>query len=539
MVNTGKPSFGCQNCKKVHKKCDQSLPACAQCVRKRQKCEYPDVLSIIFRDETRAIRTKSDRRRRQVIESAPQETLALPPNSQTTWTSLVSPFTCVGATQEHFALAVLFSRRAGTENDKENPHGFMGLLPQLFAMARPNSPLERATHALALFVCQHVIDYRGTTQSCLHLADRMLGEALRLTSDAIQDSNACCSDDTLMAVMVLNIIDKIVSMVDQRRPSDTHLLGALQLISLRGKKNFSNKASQRILAGVHSEIVGKALRRCVPVNDISGGFCSNVWVGGLSQHPNSAMGLLNYLAERVANVQATVRELLDRPSLFDDAQANTLMVSLLEIDRGLMDWEFAIPDAWRPEQAGELSKANRTAFHTYGMTMDIYKSVWIANIYNCFRTLRILLQVLAHDIIRSYPWVIATALPCGPLAYSCIAQRLIDEVCASVPFLMGNRGPLVHPANVLFPAAEGSVPSMADRHTALQVGAWLLLAPLNTCFTCDLVDMRQKIWIASQIERITSFHNLPGSYYSCFPNWQINLDGTGISVVAAKASTGV
>jgi len=153
--------------------------------------------------------------------------------------------------------------------------------------------------------------------------------------------------------------------------------------------------------------------------------------------------------------------------------------------------------------------------------------------------LRILLQVLAHDIMCSYPRVRAIAFPCGPLACSCTAQRLIDEVCASVLFFMRSRASGVHPAAVLFPAAEGSVPSLADRQAALQVGAWLLLAPLNTCATYELIHMRQRILIESQIERINSFHNLQVSHQSHFPNWQINLTGKGISRVAAKASGGV
>ena len=536
MVNTGGPSYGCQNCKEARQKCDQGSPACARCTRRKRQCEYPDFLNITFRDETKAIQTKSDRRRRQARELTPQETLVSPLNPESTLTSILSPFTYVGTTQEQFALNVLFSRRAGLKHDKENPHGFIEFLPQLVAVAKPNSPLERATCALALFASQNILDYKETTQSYFQLGRKVLGEALRMTNHAIQDPVACRSDDTLMAVMVINIIDNILCMVDQRAPSEAHLLGASQLIRLRGKKNFENVASRRILAGVHSETVGKALNQCVAVKELPGGFCSDEWFDNLSQYPNFAAGLLNYLAESVASVQAFVRPFLDCPSLFHDTQASALVAAVLNIDQKLIDWESAIPDIWRPRQAGDLSTANLATFQAYGTTMDIYESVWIANTYNSFRTLRILLQVLAHEIMCSFSRVRITVFPFGPLAYSCTAQRLIDEVCASVPFFMGNRAPGTDPAAIRFPAAEGSVPSLADRKVALRVGAWFLCAPLNMCAQYNLIEMRQKIWIESQIERINSFRSLQGSYQGLFPNWQINITSKSISRVAAKAA---
>ena len=535
MVNTGRPSYGCLNCKEAHQKCDLASPACARCIRRKRRCEYPDFLNIIFRDETRAIQTKSDRRRRQAKSSSPPETLPLPLISQSVLTSIVSPVTYVGTTQEQFALAVCFSRRGGMNHDKENPHGFIEFLPQLVAVAKPNSPLERATSALALFGSQHILDYKEMTQSYFQLGRKVLGEALRMTNLAIQDPEACRSDDTLMAVMVMNVIDNLLCMVDRRTPSEAHLLGAWQLIRLRGKKNFENVASRRMLAGVHSETAGKALRQCISVEEIPGGFCSDDWLDNFSQYPDFAAGHLNYLAERVANVQAVVRAFLDCPSPFHDTQASALAAAVLNIDQRLIDWESALPNTWRPRRAADLSTANLTTFQAYGKTMDIYNSVWIANTYNSFRMLRILLQVLAHDITCSYPHVRTIVFPFGPLAHYCTAQRLIDEVCASVPFFMGTRAPGVHPAAILFPAAEGSVPSLAYRQFALRAGAWFLRAPLKMCATYQLIRMRQKIWIESQIERVNSFHNLQGSYQGLFPSWQIELTGKGMSRVAAKA----
>ena len=97
-----------------------------------------------------------------------------------------------------------------------------------------------------------------------------------MTNQAIQDPRACCSDDTLIAFMVLNIIDKLLCIADQRGPSEAHLLGTCQLIRLRRGGNFDKEGLQRILAGVYSEIVERALAQRVPINEVPGGFCSSM-----------------------------------------------------------------------------------------------------------------------------------------------------------------------------------------------------------------------------------------------------------------------
>jgi hypothetical protein len=523
MVNTGKPSYGCQDCRKAHQKCDLGLPACSRCSKRERKCQYPDSLNITFRDETSAIQTKSDRRRRQANISAPRKTIALPSSPKPTLTSIVSPITYVGTTQEHFALTVCFSRSGGMHHDRDNPHGFIEFLPQLVAAAKPNSPLERATCALTLFACQHVLDRKVPSHSFFQLGRKVLGEALRMTNLAIQDPEARSSDDTLMAVMVMNIIDNLLCMIERRTPSEAHLLGASQLIRLRGKKNCKNVVSQRMLAGVQSESAGKALRQCIPVKGTSSGSCSDDWAdGSMSQSPDLAAGPLNYLAERVASVQAFVRAFLECPP--PDSQDSALLAAVLKVDQQLMNWECTIPKTWYPKQAVDLSTTNLNTFQAYGKTMDIYESVWVANTYNSFRMLRILLQVLAHDIVRSHPRIISV-LPYGPLAYSSTAQRLIDEICASVPYFMGNRTPDIHPAAIVFPAAEDFMPSLAYRQFALRAGAWFLRAPLNMCATYELLHIRQRTWIESQIKRLDGFHNLRGSYQGLFPSWEIDLAG--------------
>lgn len=247
-----------------------------------------------------------------------------------------------------------------------------------------------------------------------------------------------------------------------------------------------------MLAGVHSETAGNALRQCVPVKESPVGFCSDDWDNTLDQHPDFAADL-NYLAESVVSIQAFARAFIDCHSHFQDTQASALVAAVLNIEQKLIDWENSVPDAWPPRQTGDLFPANLSAFQAYGTTMDIYDNVWIANTYNSFGMLRILLQALTHDMMCSYPQVRSTIFPSGPLADSHTMQRLFDGFCASAPFFVGNSATGVQPAAVIFPAAQSSVPSLSYYPFALRVSPQLLQAPLNICATYKSILLRQ--WV--------------------------------------------
>jgi hypothetical protein len=50
-------------------------------------------------------------------------------------------------------------------------------------------------------------------------------------------------------------MQSVLALLDRTSPSKAHLSGASALIKLRGDKNFNNLLSQKMLAGVYSEIV--------------------------------------------------------------------------------------------------------------------------------------------------------------------------------------------------------------------------------------------------------------------------------------------
>jgi hypothetical protein len=66
MVYRGKPSAGCENCRKAKKKCTLEQPACTRCVKLNKQCSgYRDTTGLQIQDETLSVTRKAERKNAQ------------------------------------------------------------------------------------------------------------------------------------------------------------------------------------------------------------------------------------------------------------------------------------------------------------------------------------------------------------------------------------------------------------------------------------------------------------------------------------------
>jgi hypothetical protein len=66
MVYRGKPSAGCETCRKAKKKCTLELPACFRCVKLNKQCSgYRDTTGLQIQDETLSVTRKAERKNAQ------------------------------------------------------------------------------------------------------------------------------------------------------------------------------------------------------------------------------------------------------------------------------------------------------------------------------------------------------------------------------------------------------------------------------------------------------------------------------------------
>lgn len=75
MVYRGKPSAGCENCRKAKKKCTLEQPACTRCVKLNKQCSgYRDTTGLQIQDETLSVTRKAERKNAQAAFAITLET---------------------------------------------------------------------------------------------------------------------------------------------------------------------------------------------------------------------------------------------------------------------------------------------------------------------------------------------------------------------------------------------------------------------------------------------------------------------------------
>ncbi|KAK3066835.1 hypothetical protein LTR53_016645, partial [Teratosphaeriaceae sp. CCFEE 6253] len=78
MVYRGKPSAGCDACRKAKKRCTLELPKCSRCVKLKKDCSgYRDTTQLQIQDESEAVRQRAIRQKARQTQ-APSHCLAAP-----------------------------------------------------------------------------------------------------------------------------------------------------------------------------------------------------------------------------------------------------------------------------------------------------------------------------------------------------------------------------------------------------------------------------------------------------------------------------
>lgn len=217
------------------------------------------------------------------------------------------------------------------------------------------------------------------------------------------------------------------------------------------------------------------------------------------------------------------------------------------IDEQLLAWAQSVPDHWRPLKLISGRDID-PSIPTYRSVCEVYPSCTIANIWNLWRFQRLLLAKITFGLFNKtlslspdelakdqYSGETGDILECKQ-----IFQELVDSVCYSMPFYLGNRTRLCSIADFddatillpscdsLLPGDEGPVnkqthdPGMSKdehrRHIIAQ-GPWHAMSPLSRLLTLSSEDQGQLItsllrpgqyeWIREQFLRVTILLHIP------------------------------
>ena len=263
MVYQGKPSAGCQNCRKRKIKvrsrsgfiqatrslllkprltfgqCDEAVPACSQCINTKRECPgYIARFDLVLRDQTKAVRRKAQRKKQLQDEASklpsPPQSASSEEAASTTW-AIVNPGKDAASTvtkdiprmfndfPEQQAICAFFLDFVLLPRHPDTTQGHLEHLLPLYANTSAGSPLSLATSSVALMISGSSPNRRNDQQ----LGRTIFGKALKKTSAAIRNPAESMKDETLMAVLLLGLFE-----VCSTLPAHVRNLGPGSLLAL-------------------------------------------------------------------------------------------------------------------------------------------------------------------------------------------------------------------------------------------------------------------------------------------------------------------
>lgn len=383
-------------------------------------------------------------------------------------------------------------------------------LQPLYVSSSPESPFKHAALAIATLR----LGFTQALPAPQAAARKHWLRAMSATRNAISELN--CSDEILAAIFMLDYYEAIVRRFEELPTnSGIHMKAAMAIIRRRGLLNTSSNLAVRLLAAWrHKHVLWhfRTRQRIVDFDELQ----------------FDARFPASQLDEIVVDMTNLFADITD--GYHPDDQRCSRIIQQLRL------WRCIIPKGWEPFRVDpRYISSSIIAAGVYNGLCDVYSTQPVAQTMNFWRVLMIIaLRLLGHDQIE--------------------IQDHADDICASVPFAMGDRESLHQAAR--FPPTPAWLTEQADfvdntgqptipteathtQHT-MHKGVWLILTPLGTLLDFNRPDRQlppiklrsgQLDWIRMQYERVNRILRFQSSqdkspaenagYFNLAPSWDM------------------
>ncbi|KAK1980413.1 hypothetical protein LZ30DRAFT_723428 [Colletotrichum cereale] len=262
MVFSGQPSTACGPCRKWRLRCDRAVPTCTQCTRKKVECSgYRDPAQLRLRDETERVTLKHQPSEKKAcfIGKSPKERLSSSDisDSGTSRRSCGASIASYTLSQPKDYLALSYFMNAYIASSP-----FETYLPELYTNSSGKDTLSTAIHAAAF----GALSLRNKHGRYMKTARASYARALVQTNSCLASPKDAVRDQTLAAVLVLGLFEAIAFSDEQSPASWTaHTNGAVQLLRLRGSRQFESKVGSQMFTQTMINIRTSCIQRAVAV----------------------------------------------------------------------------------------------------------------------------------------------------------------------------------------------------------------------------------------------------------------------------------
>ncbi|KAI1114500.1 hypothetical protein F5Y14DRAFT_414457 [Nemania sp. NC0429] len=473
-------SLGCHSCRRMKVKCDEEKPQCRRCVKARRVCPgYRNTKQLIFRSMNAELASRAGASRSSQAHASitpPGDTASTGPITSV----LFTPRALSQSSGEWDAKAISFFLHNHSFAPTKDGPGHLGSLPDLLG-SRVNGKgyLESAVLAAGSATLANIT---GLTHLG-RIAERYYGETLRSLSATLGDPVEASSDVTLATIIVLQKYEAIVGITIAA--SDPHDKGLVQLLRLRGKARRGTDIENDLLRIVHGRLHTNSVGGLFP-SQIEAGYDVDVDVVEIPAYQYELWRLIRETSQCCAEARGVMSGSCKGvfKSEFLQSLDNVLSAYL-----GLLDWQANPPSSliyqsWKVPGQGVDGLQPGNFPEKYYLFKNILQGetwihFWCALIY----ALQTLVQISSLPLVQQLlgrdwdeTWRFTRRL-----------HDAVDEICACVPYMMGD-------------VDQSGLPTIGKDGKAL--GSFFLLRGLYVASCVEEMSSEQREYIMRTLLRI-------------------------------------
>lgn len=535
-------------CKQRRVKCDEAQPECRTCVRLHLRCQGYNKpkgnTKLTFKDQSykfRANNTTGDvgsPRSGDVVRASSSARQS--PQADVCHGDEVKVLSLHRPSEPDTAVPFFLGHYASMGRDMGSTRGFFEMLVPAYASQPQESALSLAVSALA----SEIMSVWRQGASSFRSPRTAYSQALARLRTATQDPIERGRPATVLAVLALQMYENASAIYDLRQASSTHHNGAASLLSSMtsgGMDSTVHAYLQQFM--LHTEVSG-AIRQKRRLKSTAHALIGSRDAKTVPDNPSSA---LDAIGASFAELQASYTEYMTQggSTVSLERDLKEWRAEAWKLDRQLLAWAENVPDHWRPQRL--ISGLDfDSSIPTYQFICEMYPTCQIASIWNLWRIQRLLLAKMTLGSLNAFSDLSRFGFAYGDYLgeptdlFACqqTLQDVVDSVCYSIPFHLGNRSCRVsltdftdptilvpsdcslnnrtgHDANGFF---SGMSKSDHSRHVIAQ-GPWRVMHPLSRLLTlfseddgeviASLLRPGQRDWIRDQFLRVATLLNLP------------------------------
>ena len=524
MVYRGKPSAGCDSCRKSKKRCTLEIPTCTRCLKLKRQCTgYRDTTQLQIHDETEAVQLKAERQRAQyIVRSAPLQVAQYPVWAECSPTigSNMSNFDN-GKDDWFFSLTNLAVTPRATSATSAPKNSLLSISVPIPPPLRTNVEDLATTHFFNRFTSAADWNFlRGYASNsdldpCLKLTIQACGmaaldnvesvimgrdyarsmyvKALGLLNAALRDPVRCTTDECLVAVALLGYYESITCDSKQSVQSwKAHVTGCTQLLKLRGKQQLSSNSGRTLFRTTRAQIMMHCIWDDVAPDPFLWDWQDDLERQTPDYHLLSPADDLAKLCHRFAKVRARIKG-----KSVSDVEAADL---LADIDCRMIEWSIDTMSSNPLWQYRDLEVQESP--HVWNGIVHVYTQQPVHGVWNTYRSVRILLTRCQEDICCRLSFNEAEREE-QMRYFRRVRRQMTEEICAGIPAQLGHDTPGYNTPCVLISAHNAIWPLFFAGNCALgRVGTsgWINMQNGSAQTSAAFAQLS---WIIGRLEYIS------------------------------------